>query len=65
MAKHTERSEEPGTWIFRDIPRDLMRRAKAAAAIQGKPVRGLVIELMEAHLAQMEQKGVLQKWRRN
>ncbi len=28
-----EPQEEPGTWIFREIPRDLIRRDKAAAAI--------------------------------
>ena len=52
---------EPGTWIFREIPRELMRRAKAAAAIEGKSVRGLTIELMEAHLAELERKGLLSK----
>lgn len=61
MAKHMERSEEPGTWIFRDIPRDLMRRAKAAAALQGKPVRGLIIELIEGHLKDLERRGILPK----
>ena len=47
MPRYKEPIEEPGTWIFRDIPRALMRRAKAAAAIQGKTVKGLAIELME------------------
>jgi hypothetical protein len=54
---------EPGTWIFREIPRDLMRRAKAAAAMEGKSVRRLAIELMEAHLQDLERKGVLPKSR--
>ena len=40
-----------------------MRRAKAVAAIQGKSVKGLVIELMEEHLKEMEKKGVLPKSR--
>ena len=61
MAKDARLADEPGTWIFRDIPRDLMRRAKAAAAIQGKSVRGLAIELMDAHLQELEKKGVLAK----
>ena len=52
---------QPGTWIFRDIPRSLMRRAKAAAAIQGKTVKGLTIELMEEYLKEMEKKGILPK----
>jgi len=61
MPRYKEPIEEPGTWIFRDIPRTLMRRAKAAAAIQGKTVKGLTIELMEEYLKEMEKKGMLPK----
>ena len=61
MPKWKEPIEEPGTWIFRDIPRVLMRRSKAAAAIQGKTVKGLAIELMEEYLKEMEKKGLLPK----
>ena len=53
--------DEPGTWIFRDIPRDLMRRAKAAAAIQGTSVKQLTIDLMEEHLKELDRKGILPK----
>ena len=63
MPKSKELPDEPGTWIFRDVPRDLMRRAKAAAAIQGKSVKGLMIELMEEHLKELEKKGVIAKGR--
>ncbi len=61
MPRYKEPIEEPGTWIFRDIPRVLMRRAKAAAAIQGKTVKGLAIELMEEYLKEMAKKGMLPK----
>jgi len=61
MTKQKEPIKEPGTWIFREIPRDLMWRAKAAAAIQGKSVKGLVLELMEEHLREIERKGILPK----
>ena len=61
MPRYKEPIEEPGTWIFRDIPRVLMRRAKAAAATQGKTVKGLAIELMEEYLKEMERKGILPK----
>jgi hypothetical protein len=56
-----EPPDEPGTWIFRDVPRDLMRRAKAAAAIQGTSVKQLTIDLMEAHLKELDRKGILPK----
>lgn len=61
-AKATqELNDEPGTWIFRDVPRDMMRRAKAAAAIQGKSVRQLTIDLMAEHLQDLDRKGILPK----
>ena len=61
MAKTRELPDEPGTWIFRDVPRDLMRRVKAAAALQGKSVKQLTIELMEEHLKELDRKGILPK----
>jgi hypothetical protein len=61
MPKSEKLNDEPGAWIFRDVPRDLMRRAKAGAALQGKSVRALAIELMEAHLQELERKGILPK----
>ena len=56
-----EPNDEPGTWIFRDIPRELMRRAKAAAAIQGTSVKQLAMDLMEEHLKELERRGVMPK----
>lgn len=60
MAKDKPAQKGPGTWIFKDISRDLMQRTKAGAAIQGKDsVRGLIIELVEKHLEELEKKGLL------
>ncbi|TMQ29707.1 MAG: hypothetical protein E6K65_08110 [Nitrospirae bacterium] len=50
-----------GAWIVRDVPRDLMRRARGAAALQGKSVKGILIELMENYLQELERKGLLPK----
>ena len=52
---------EPGTWIFKVIPRELMKRAKMAAAAQETTVKDMVLKLVEAHLAELEKKGVLPK----
>ncbi len=57
MAKQKGPIEDPGTWIFRDIPRDLMRKAKAVTAMQGKSVRGLVLELVKKYVEDWEKKG--------
>lgn len=62
MPKANEISVIPGTWIFRNVPRHLMRRTKAAAAIVGKDsVKALVIELVASHLQDLERKGILPK----
>jgi len=57
MPRYKEPIDEPGTWIFRDIPRDLMRKVKAIAAIQGKSVKGIVIELVVKDVEEFERKG--------
>jgi hypothetical protein len=33
-----------GSWIFRNIPRDLMKKVKIAAAVEGKSIKALLIE---------------------
>ncbi|CAI4032401.1 hypothetical protein DNFV4_02831 [Nitrospira tepida] len=52
---------EKGSWVFRDIPRDLMHRMKIAAAVQRKSVKQLLMDLSAAHLEEMEKKGMLPK----
>jgi len=59
MAKDKLTMKGPGTWIFKDIPRELMQRTKAGAAIQGKSVKQLIMELIGEHLKDLERKGVL------
>jgi len=56
MTKH--KIVDTGTWIFRDVPRTLMNRAKASAALQGKSVKALVTSLVETHLVDLERKGI-------
>ncbi len=50
-----------GAWNFRDIPRDLMRKVKMAAAHDGKSVKEFLIELAEAKIQELERKGILPK----
>ncbi len=61
MPKRKGQDAKGGSWIFRDIPRDLMRRAKIAAAVEGKSIKALLIEAMEARLQDLERKGLLPK----
>lgn len=54
-------TKEPGAWIFRGIPRDLMQRVKIAAAVEDRTVKDMVLALLEAHLKELEKKGLLPK----
>ena len=57
-----KKSEEPGgAWIFRNIPRDLMKRAKIAAAVEGTSIKALMLNALDEHLQDLEKKGLLPK----
>jgi hypothetical protein len=61
MAPRKEQPEPTGTWIVKDVPRELMHRMKIAAAIQKKTVKQLLFDLAETHLQELERKGILPK----
>ena len=53
--------EDTGAWNFRDIPRDLMRKVKMAAAHEGKTVKEFLIGLARARIDELERRGILPK----
>jgi hypothetical protein len=53
--------EGTGAWNFREIPRDLMRKVKMAAAHEGKTVKDFLIELANSRIQELERKGILPK----
>jgi hypothetical protein len=61
MAAKKESESTTGTWIVKDVPRELMHRMKVAAAVEKKTLKQLLFELAEAHLAELEKKGILPK----
>jgi porphobilinogen deaminase len=56
-----EKAHSTGTWIVKDVPRELMHRLKVAAAVQRKTVKQVLFDLAEAHLQELERKGILPK----
>jgi hypothetical protein len=46
---------------MREIPRDLMRKVKMAAAHEGKTVKEFLLELAQAKVEELERKGILPK----
>ncbi|MGC3973906.1 MAG: hypothetical protein QM771_05920 [Nitrospira sp.] len=61
MTFPVEQPKATGTWIIKDVPRELMHRMKVAAAIQHKTLKQLLFELSEAHLEELVRKGLLPK----
>lgn len=60
MPKGKDR-DEAGVWNFRNVPRDVIVKAKIEAAVQRKSVKALLMELVEAHWQELERKGLLPK----
>lgn len=61
MPKPKKIASDGGAWIFRNIPRDLMKRAKIAAAVEGTSIKALVLQALDEHLLDLEKKGLLPK----
>jgi len=60
-AKENRNRWEGRAWIFRDIPRELMKRAKIAAAVEGKTIKALILEALDDKIQELEKKGLLPK----
>ena len=61
MPKDKKGAPKGGAWLIRDIPRDLMKRAKVAAAMEGTSIKGLLLKVLDEHLQELEKKGILPK----
>ena len=53
--------DDTGAWNFREIPRELMRCVKMAAAHEGKTVKDFLIELAQARIDELVRRGILPK----
>ena len=60
-AKAQEEHISGGAWIFWNISRDLMKRAKIAAAVEGTSIKALMLKALDEHLQDLEKKGLLPK----
>ncbi len=55
--------EKPKILYVRGAPPDLTRKLKAAAALDDKSIQAYIIEVLQAHVADLERKGHLPKSR--
>jgi len=61
IAKNAVSEVKSGAWVFRSIPRDLMKWAKIAAAVEGKTIKALILESLDGKVQELEKKGLLPK----
>ena len=61
MLKGKDQVTHGGAWVFRNVPRDVMRHAKIVAAVEGTSVKQLLIKLLRAHVQELERKGIMPK----
>ena len=60
MAKPKDQ-DDAGVWNFRDVPRDVIVKAKIEAALENKSVKALLMGLVEFHWQELDRKGLLPK----
>ena len=58
MAR-TDKENETTVLYVRGTPRVLARKLRAAAALEGKRLPGYVMEVLQAHVTELERKGLL------
>ncbi len=46
---------------IRDVPAELSKKLKGAAALRGTSLQDYVVEVLQAHVADLERKGLLPK----
>lgn len=61
MAKSLKSDENTGVLFVRQFPKGLLTKLKAAAVLSGKTLSQYMEELCEAHVEELEKKGLLPK----
>ncbi len=60
MPKRTQ-SHNAAVLYARGAPRELAQKLKAAAALHGKTLQAYLLEVLQAHVQELERKGILPK----
>jgi uncharacterized protein (DUF1778 family) len=60
-TRHHKDDTVPTVLYLRGTPRTIGRRLKAAAALEGKSLTRYVLDLLQAHVEELERKGILPK----
>ncbi len=46
---------------MRGVPREMMHKTRIAAAVERKSIKRFLLDLVEAHLTELERKGIVPK----
>ncbi len=57
----SSRSEPSKVLYVRGVPPDLAKKLKGAAALEGQSLQSYLVNLLRAHVADLERKGLLPK----
>jgi hypothetical protein len=61
MSKQPKPDDDAAVLFVRGVPRDLLAKLKGAAALQRKTLGEYIQEMCEAHVQELERKGILPK----
>ncbi len=61
MAGQKSGSSKAGSWVIRGIPRETMHKTRIAAAVERKSIKRFLLDVVEAHLDELERKGMVPK----
>ncbi len=61
MARLIKPDDDAAVLFVRGMPRDLLGKLKAAAALQQKTLGDYIKEMSEGHVQELERKGILPK----
>lgn len=61
LAAMPKQEKDSAVLYVREAPRELAQKLKAAAALQGKSLQAYLLEMLQAHVVDLEKKGLLPK----
>jgi len=61
MPASPKPEDDAAVLFVRNMPRELLNKLKGAAALQGKTLAEYVQQMCQAHIEELEKKGILPK----
>lgn len=61
MPVSPKSNDDAAVLFVRGVPRELLNKLKGAAALQGKTLAEYVQQMCQAHIEELERKGILPK----